>query len=73
VEVKVGIQMAPRELVIETDDSDDISGRLDDALAENNGVFSLTDSRGNKVLIPASKIAYVEIGSVQSRRMGFGA
>ncbi|HET7012360.1 MAG TPA: DUF3107 domain-containing protein [Streptosporangiaceae bacterium] len=73
MEVKVGVQMAPRELVIETDDSDDIEEALNEALEEKNGIFRLKDSRGNLVLVPAAKIAYVEIGPNQPRRMGFGA
>lgn len=72
MEVKVGIQMAPRELVVEIDDSFDIEEALDEALEEKNGVLRLSDSRGNVMLVPASKIAYVEIGSVQPRRVGFG-
>jgi hypothetical protein len=73
VEVKVGIQMAPRELVVEIDDSFDIEEALDEALEEKNGVLRLSDSKGNVVLVPASKIAYVDISSVQPRRVGFGA
>jgi len=72
VEVKVGIQMAPRELVVETDfAATDIEQALADALADNT-VFKLKDTRGNTVLVPAAKVAYVELGSAEPRRIGFG-
>ena len=35
--------------------------------------FTLTDRRGREVLVPAAKIAYVEVGVADGeRRMGFG-
>ncbi len=72
MEVKVGIQMAPRELVVETDFSaTDIEQALADALADDT-VFKLKDTRGNTVLVPAAKVAYVELGSAEPRRIGFG-
>jgi Protein of unknown function (DUF3107) len=72
VEVKVGIQMAPRELVVETDFSAlDIEQALADALADDT-VFKLKDTRGNTVLVPAAKVAYVELGNAEPRRIGFG-
>jgi hypothetical protein len=35
-------------------------------------VLSLTDERGRRFLINTAKIAYVEIGVAESRRVGFG-
>jgi hypothetical protein len=73
VEVKVGIQMAPRELLVETEASaEEIERRLADAVADGT-VFVLADSRGRTVLVPAAKIAYVELGNAEPRRVGFGA
>jgi hypothetical protein len=57
VEVKVGIQMAARELLIETSaTAAQVQQDLDDAL-EHDSVFALSDSKGNIVLVPAAKIA----------------
>ena len=73
MEVKVGIQMAPRELVIETaDHAEEIERALTDALAGDK-VLVLHDSKGRTVLIPASKIAYVELDVTEPRKIGFGA
>jgi hypothetical protein len=76
MEVKIGIQSVPRELVVETDTSaEDIERDLSDALASGareHSVFALAVSKGGKVLVPADKIAYVEFGGPEARRVGFG-
>ncbi len=33
----------------------------------------MTDERGRKVLIPAAKIAYVDLGEENARHVGFGS
>jgi hypothetical protein len=74
VEVKIGIQSVPRELVVETDTpADEIEQQLASALADGeHSVFALQVSKGGKVLVPAAKIAYVEFGAPEARRVGFG-
>jgi hypothetical protein len=73
VEVKVGIQMGQHELVVETaDGAQDIERSLADALADGT-LFVLNDSKGKTLLIPAAKIAYVELSTVEQRKIGFGA
>ena len=73
MEVKVGIQMAPRELVVETDASaEEIEQALADALADGT-LFVLNDSKGKTLLVPSAKIAYVELGTAEQRKIGFGA
>jgi hypothetical protein len=73
LEVKIGIQMAPRELVVETESAvEDVKQALTAALADNK-LFGLTDKRGGTVLVPAEKIAYVELDQAEPRRIGFGS
>jgi len=73
LEVKIGIQMAPRELVVETESAVyDVKLALTAALADNK-LFVLTDKRGGTVLVPAEKIAYVELDQAEPRRIGFGS
>jgi hypothetical protein len=75
VEVKIGIQSIPRELVVETDvPAKDVESALAEALSASDGhaLFALTTQKGGRVLIPADKIAFLEFGSDQSRRVGFG-
>jgi Protein of unknown function (DUF3107) len=71
VEIKIGIQSAPRELVFDTNERADAIERELKAAIEQNGVFTLTDDKGGKVLVPADKIAYVEFGGNEPRRVGF--
>lgn len=74
MEVKIGVQFASRELVLESTQSpDEIEAAVDAALRADIGVLSLVDERGRRVLVPADKLAYVEIAESEQRRVGFGA
>jgi hypothetical protein len=75
VEVKIGIQSIPRELVVDTDaTAAEIERDLAAALSAKDGpaILALGTQKGGRVLIPADKIAFVEFGGDQSRRVGFG-
>jgi hypothetical protein len=72
VEVKIGMQFVSRELVIETNsEQDEVAAALEDAVAKS-GVFTLMDHKGGRVMVPADKIAFVEFGGNEPRRVGFG-
>ncbi|GAA4901760.1 DUF3107 domain-containing protein [Streptomyces coeruleoprunus] len=74
VEVKIGVQHAPKEIVLESGQSaDEVERAVADALAGKAQLLSLTDDKGRKVLVPADRLAYVEIGEPTARRVGFGA
>jgi hypothetical protein len=75
VEIKVGIQHVNREIMVETSKSAaDVQRAFENAIDGNgSGVFTLTDERGRKVLIPADRIAYVDIGEENARHVGFGS
>ena len=72
MEVKIGIHSVPRELVVETDTPAAEIERLLSAALEKDGVFALSVAKGGRVLVPAGKIAYVEFGGAEARRVGFG-
>jgi Protein of unknown function (DUF3107) len=72
VEVKIGIQSVPRELVVDTKSSFEEVERSLIAAVTDGGVFVLADDKGGKVMVPADKIAYVELGGTEPRRIGFG-
>jgi hypothetical protein len=72
VDVRIGIQWAPRELVVETSLSADEVQRALAAAVADGSVFTLADDKGGTVLVPADKIAYVELSSTEPRRVGFG-
>lgn len=74
MEVKIGVQHAPREINIESAQSvAEVEKAVSDALSGASKLLSLTDEHGRKVLIPADRLAYVEIGEPAARKVGFGA
>jgi hypothetical protein len=74
VEVKIGVQHSPRELAVESPlSSDELESLINTALSSDTGVLTLEDERGRKVVIAAKKVAYIEIGEPETRRVGFGA
>jgi hypothetical protein len=73
VEVKIGIQSVPRELVLETSaTAEEVERALKAAVADNT-VLVLQDEKGGRTLVPAEKIAYLELSDSAQRRVGFGA
>ncbi|MEV0285755.1 MULTISPECIES: DUF3107 domain-containing protein [Kribbella] len=74
MEVKIGVQHANRELVLESEQSpDEVQQAVADALSGKSGLLQLTDDKGRRVIVPADRLAYVEIGEVSIRKVGFGA
>ncbi|MCG7528908.1 DUF3107 domain-containing protein [Streptomyces sp. OfavH-34-F] len=74
MEVKIGVQHSPREIVLESGlSAEEVESTVSEALAGKARLLSLTDDKGRKVLVPADRISYVEIGEPSTRRVGFGA
>jgi hypothetical protein len=57
VEVKIGVADSPRELTVSTGNS--------------QGMLTLVDDKGRRYMVPTSRVAYIEIGPADSRRVGF--
>ena len=72
VEVRIGVQHATRELVLESNSAADVEKAIQSGLADG-GLVELTDVHGAKLLIPGDKLAYVELGAPSKPRVGFGA
>jgi hypothetical protein len=73
VEVKIGVQHSPRELVIDSPKTpDEIAAEVSKAMsASKDGLLTLVDERGRRVVVPVDRIAYVEIAQPDQRRVGF--
>jgi 3-hydroxyacyl-CoA dehydrogenase len=72
VEVKIGVQRTPREIVLESTQSpDEVEAAVRDALKDPSGVLALVDEKGRRVVVPSALIAYVEIADADHRRVGF--
>jgi Protein of unknown function (DUF3107) len=74
--IRIGIVQSMKELDVELPDDADlerISGEVEAALGGDT-VLWLTDKRGRRVGVPASRVAYVEFASPSGERVvGFGA
>ncbi|MFY1635825.1 DUF3107 domain-containing protein [Solwaraspora sp. WMMB335] len=71
MEVKIGVQYAARELVLESAQTPaEIEQIVTQAIA-SEGTLSLTDERGRRVIVPVDKVAYVEIAEAAPRAVGF--
>ncbi|GAA2401092.1 DUF3107 domain-containing protein [Streptomyces glaucosporus] len=74
MEVKIGVQHAPRELVLESGQTaEEIERTVAEALTGKSRLLSLVDEHGRRVVVPADRLAYVDIGEPSGRKVGFGA
>lgn len=74
MEIRIGLANTARELNFESDESADaVKKTVTDALAAGTGHLSFTDSKGNAYVVPTAAITFVEVGTDQSRRVGFVA
>ncbi len=72
MEVKIGVQFAPRELVLESAQTPaEVELAVTEALSGRSGTLNLVDDKGRRVIVPIDKVAYVEIADVSSRVVGF--
>ena len=71
MEVKIGVQNTARELTIETEETADQVEKLVSEAVAGEGVLTLTDTKGRRVVVPAAKLAYVEIGHGTLGQVGF--
>jgi hypothetical protein len=72
LEVKIGVQYAARELVLESGQTPaEVEKAVTEALSDDDGVLNLVDEKGRRVIVPVSKVAYVEIAESVTRKVGF--
>ena len=76
MDIRIGIVQSMKEIDVELPadaDRDKIMKDVEKALTSDQ-VLWLTDRKGRRVGVPASRIAYVEFGTPASERVvGFGA
>lgn len=73
MEVKIGIQNVARELVLESTQSpEQVEAAVSEAIKSDLGLLTLVDEKGRRVVVPITKLAYIEIAEAESRRVGFG-
>ena len=74
MEIKIGVAESPRELVVSSAlTPDEVEKLVGDALKSGEGLLSLVDDKGRRVVVPVARVAYVDIAPADVRRVGFVA
>lgn len=73
MEVKIGVADSVRELVVASPLSqEEVETQVSKALTGgSDALLTLVDDKGKRYIMPAARIAYVEIGPADARRVGF--
>ena len=74
MDIRIGITNSPREINLESSQSSaEVEGIVISALSSDSKFFKLVDQKGNVYVVPVATFGYLEIGSEESRRVGFVA
>lgn len=74
MEIRIGLADTARELTFDTDETADaVKKTVTSALEGGAAVISFTDAKGTSFIVPTSRVSFVEVGTDQSRRVGFVA
>lgn len=74
VEIRIGIANTGRELNFETSETAAaVKKSIASALDAGATHVEFSDTKGNAYIVPTSGLAYVELGTEESRRVGFVA
>ena len=72
MDIRIGIANSPREISFETAQSAaDVEKVVAEALDGGKSYVTLSDSKGKTYLVPTASLSYVEVGTEESRRVGF--
>lgn len=73
MDITIGVQNQAREINLESDaTADEVAQRVTAAVTDGV-VLELVDTKGRRVLVPSTAIGYVEIGTEEQRKVGFGS
>ncbi|WP_323985730.1 DUF3107 domain-containing protein [Microbacterium plantarum] len=74
MEIRIGIANTGRELSLESNESADaVRATVSEALTSGAPFVELNDAKGSSYIVPTAGIAFVEVGTDQTRRVGFVA
>ncbi len=74
MELRIGVVHTPKELTVELEGTaDEIVATVENAMKDAAAMVWVTDVKGRRLGVPASKIAYVEVDEDGgNKRVGFG-
>lgn len=74
MDIRIGIINSPRELAFESSQTAaEIEQAVADALSSDAKFVTLSDDKGKRYIVPTASLGYLEVGSEESRRVGFVA
>lgn len=74
VDIRIGIANSAREIAFESSQTaDQVEKVVSSALESDARYIALTDDKGRRYLVPTASFAYLEVGSEETRRVGFVA
>ena len=72
MEIFIGIRGNTRQLGFDIDMTEsELMAKVNEALASAHGVLDITDTKGQRTLVPAQALAYVQVADKSERRVGF--
>lgn len=72
MEIFIGIRGNTRLLGFDVDMSEnELMAKLNEVLPSTHGVLDLTDTKGQRTLVPAHAIGFVQIPAKTAHRVGF--
>lgn len=74
MEIRIGIINTGRELSFDTPTpADEVRTQIAAALDQGASHVTFSDVKGNSYIVPTANLGYVELGTEESRRVGFVA
>ncbi|RIK17292.1 MAG: DUF3107 domain-containing protein [Acidobacteria bacterium] len=74
MEIRIGVRDVAREVTLDTESTpEQVRSLVAEALSSGTAMIELEDDKGGSVLVPTAALGYVEIGSPEKGRVGFGS
>lgn len=74
MDIRIGIANSPREISFESSQtSAEVEKVVATALDSDAKFIKLADDKGKVYIVPTVSLSYIEVGSEESRRIGFVA
>lgn len=72
MDIRIGIANSPREISFESSQTAaEVENLVTTALDAEQKFIRITDSKGRLYIVPVASFSYLELGSEESRRIGF--
>lgn len=72
MDITIGVKHVAREITLESEQAPEEVLETVRAVTQDGTPLVLQDSKGRRVVVPSDALAYVELGSTEQRRVGFG-